>query len=605
MAPVRLGFDALGKSFDFQLEPNSGLLSRASRAALPDGVGVYRGDLAGIPGSWARIVIVDGAPRGVFWDGQQMYAIEAPGGSIVQSDAPIVYRLADTFIESGAMSCGTLSLSGNGAAVYGKIAGELNVAVAQGIGAVSEINIGAVADSLFTIAKGGDAAAETEIITRLNIVDGIFSQEIGVQINVALVETYGDPVTDPFSAETDPGLLLDEVRTYRQNSAAQNSLGLTHLYTGRTLIGSTVGIAFEGVLCATSAGVGLSEGNGTPTFDALVAAHEIGHNFGATHDGDIGGVCEAEPLTFIMAPQINGSMQFSPCSKAIMETNAMLASCVTALPTVDMSVALSGQPATVFLGNSPVLTIDLRNNGASQATNVVANITLPNNVSFVSAPVTSGSCVPGAGSVNCVLGDVPGLTTRTVTLTTTASAAGVGMFDATVVSDSDERPGNNQAAVQLTVDPAVDLVINSPVRASVNLDQSTTINSILENLSIMDATGVSLSISLNSGVRADSATWSIGTCTVTDQQVDCQTANFANQSNSTFSIGVTGLMAGDRSVNMTLSSNEADADATNNSSTVTVAVNDPDDGGGAAGLPFLLLLALATFITRRRQQANG
>jgi len=138
-APVRLGFDALGRSFDFQLEPNSGLLSRASRAALPDGVGVYRGDLAGVENSWARIVIVDGVPSGVFWDGQQMYAIEAPGNSLVQSGAPIVYRLADTFIEPGTMSCGTLSLSGNG------------------------------------------AAAATEKITRLNIVDGIFSQEIGVQ----------------------------------------------------------------------------------------------------------------------------------------------------------------------------------------------------------------------------------------------------------------------------------------------------------------------------------------------------------------------------------------------------------------------------------------
>lgn len=157
----------------------------------------------------------------------------------------------------------------------------------------------------------------------------------------------------------------------------------------------------------------------------------------------------------------------------------------------------------------------------------------------------------------------------------------------------------------MTVDPAVDLVINSPARATVNLDQSTTISTILENLSVMDATGVNLSVSLNSGVRADSATWSIGNCTVTDQQVDCQTANFANQSSSIFSLGVTGLAAGNRSVTMTLSSNEADADATNNSFTVTVEVNDPDDGGGAIGLPFLLLLALATFMTRRRQLLNG
>ena len=602
-ARMGLSFDALGKTFNFQLEPNSGFLSPAARKALPDDIGIYRGHLVGAPDSWARIVIFAGTPRGVFWDGRQMYAIEAPGDSIVSADEPVIYRLADTMIESGTMSCGTQSFSGNGAAVYGKILGELSAAAAQGPGAVKEISVGVVGDFEFTTAQGGDVAAAVAISTRLNIVDGIYSQEIGVLINVPLIETYSD-VSDPFTDETDPVSLLNELASYRQGSAAQNSLGLTHLYTGRNLDGTTVGIAFENTLCSTFAGAGLSEGNGTPTFDALVAAHEIGHNFGATHDG-VPGACEAEPMTFIMAPMLNGSMQFSPCSIAIMQANAASAFCVTALPTVDMSVVLSGQPATVFLGNSPELTIDLSNNGASQATNVVADITLPNNVSFVSATASSGSCSNGAGIVNCQLGNIPGVTTRTVTLTTTAAAVGTGSFDVTVASDFDERPGNNQSAVQLTVDPAVDLVINSPSRATVNLEQSTTVSSILENRSIMDATGVSLSISLSPGIQAESATWSIGSCTVTAQQVDCQTANFANQSSSTFNIGITGRNVGDRSFSMTLSSNEADADVTNNSLSVTVSVNDPDDGGGALGIPFLLLLALAVYMTRRRQLPAG
>jgi len=217
----------------------------------------------------------------------------------------------------------------------------------------------------------------------------------------------------------------------------------------------------------------------------------------------------------------------------------------------------------------------------------------------VSATASSGSCINNAGAVNCQLGSIPGVSGRRVTLTTMAAAAGVGSFDVTVASDFDERPGNNQAAVQLTVDPAVDLVINSPSRATVNLDQSTTVGSVLENRSIMDATGVSLSISLSPGIQAESATWSIGTCTVTPQQVDCQTTNFANQSSSTFNISVTGLIAGDRSFSMTLASNEVDADPSNNSLSVTVSVNDPDDGGGAIGLPFLLLLVFAAG-TRQR-----
>ncbi len=596
--PVTLSFDALGQSFELQLEPYSGFLSAVARNTLPDDVGIYRGQLAGNPDSWTRIVVYDGAPRGLVWDGEQMYAIEAPGDSIVQADSPVIYRLADTFIEPGTMSCGSESLSGNGAVVFGKLVGELGTAVAQGPGAVSEISVGAIGDFEFTSAQGGDVAAAAAITTRLNNVDGIYSQEIGVQINVPLIETFSDPA-DPFT-ESDPGLLLDELTTYRQSTPAQDSLGLTHLWTGRDLTGTTVGIAWNGVLCRSGVGSGLSEGNGSAAFDSLVAAHEIGHNFGAPHDG-VPGACESEPQTFIMAPMLNGSTQFSQCTIAIMQASAAAATaCVTALPTVDMTVALNGQPATVLLGNSPELTINLSNKGASPATNVEVDITLPTNVSFVSVATSSGSCTNGAGTVNCQLGDIPGVSGRTVTVTTTATSVGVGMFDATVIADFDERPGNNQDSVQLTVNPAVDLVVNSPSAASIMVDQSTTVSAVLENRSILDATGVTLNISLNNGLRADSASWSIGSCTVTDQLIDCQTANFASQSNSTLNIGVTGLTAGARSYTVTLSSNEADADTTNNSANGTVTVNDPNSGGGAIGLPFLWLLGWAAFLTRRR-----
>jgi uncharacterized repeat protein (TIGR01451 family) len=345
----------------------------------------------------------------------------------------------------------------------------------------------------------------------------------------------------------------------------------------------------------------LSEGTDNATFDSLVAAHEIGHNFGAPHDG-VTGACEAEPLSFIMAPTLNGSLEFSPCTIAIMQANAAQASCVSALPTVDMSVALSGQAATVLLGTSPELTIDLNNNGASDATNVVADITLPGNVILVSVTPSAGTCTTDAGTINCVVGDVPGVSGRSVSLVTTASSVGVGTFDVTVSSDFDERPGNNQSSAQLTIDPAVDLVINSPSSATIDINQSTSVSATLDNLSILGATGVTLSISLPTGLQADSASWSIGTCTVTSQQVDCQAANFASQSSATLNFGVTGLTAGNRRYTVTLSSTEADADTANNSLEGSVRVNDPDDegGGGAAGLVFIWMIGFALFLARRR-----
>jgi hypothetical protein len=603
--PMSMGFDALGRTFEFELEPYNGFLSEETRNALPDDFGIYHGQLAGNPDSWTRIVIYDGAPRGLVWDGQQLYAIEAPGDSIVQTDAPIIYRLADTFIQPGTMSCGTTSLSGNGAAVFGEVVGELNTAMAQAAGAVSEIDVGGVGDFELSEDFSGDAtAAAAAITTRLALVDAIYSSEIGVQINVPFVEVFDDPATpDPFSDTDDPSTLLGDVRNYRQTTPAQNSLGLTHLYTGRVFPSSTVGIAFVNELCNPSAGAGLTAWSSSATFDSLVTAHEMGHNFGAPHDGETGSVCEAEPMTFLMAPMLNNSNQFSDCSKGIMLANAAQAACITALPAVDVSVALNGQASTVLLGTNPSLVFDVRSNGTVQVSDVVADINLPGGLNIDLVSATSGTCTTNTSNVNCTLGDFPGLTLRTVTINTTADTVTPGILNATVTTtDVDERLSNNQYSQQLNVDPAVDLVINTPSTVTVTLDQSATIRATLENRSVLDATGVTLSVSLGPKVQVDSASWTAGTCTVAAQQVDCVAANFANQSSSTLTIGVTGLSTGAQSYTVTMGSVEADADPTNNNVTGTVTVNDParESSGGAVGLPFIWLLGMAALMRRRR-----
>ncbi len=604
--PVTMSFDALGNSFELQLDPNTRLLSPAARAELADGVALYRGHIAGKTDSWARITIVDGMPSGLIWDGSQMYAIETPGDSVLNTDKPIIYRLADSFIAPGTMSCGDVVISGNGAETFKSLVGELRSAKGQGPGAVTEINFGAIGDFEFSGPVGSGAAAE--IIARLNNVDGIFSQQLGVQITVRTLETFA-AAADPFTDTADAGALLDELATYRLNSQAQRNEGLTHLFTGRDLDTTTVGIAFSGELCQTRFGAGLTQGTHGQTVDSLIAAHEIGHNFGAPHDGVVNSPCVAESQTFLMAPSINNSNQFSDCSIAEMQDDIALASCITPLPSVDVSVASGGQPAPVLLGNAVTVSFDVSNNGTIAATNVAADVTLPNNVSFLSSGVTTGSCTNGAGSVNCLLGDIAAGSSSTVIVTSTTTAAGTGMFNATVSADADGNPGNNQEIVQVTVEPAVNLIINPPAAVQVTVDQSTTISAMLENQSILNATGVSLSISLDSGLRADSASWPIGTCSVAAQQVDCQTDNFAAQSSTTLDVNVSGITSGLKNYTLTISSNEADADQSDNTVSGAVTVNSvagggDDSGGGAADLIALWLLGWMVLFTRRRSQRS-
>ena len=245
---------------------------------------------------------------------------------------------------------------------------------------------------------------------------------------------------------------------------------------------------------------------------------------------------------------------------------------------------------------------DAVNNGTLDATNVIVDITLPSNLTLQSVTTSSGTCSSGAGTVNCALGTVPGITGRTVDIVVTPSSVGVDTLSATVASDVDERPSNNQESVQFMVEPAVDLIVNTPLATPTLLDESTSISAMLENRSMLEATGVTLNVSLSSGLQADSASWSIGTCTiVTAQQVDCQAANFAAQSSSSLIVGVTGLATGNKNVTVTLASTEVDFDPANNSENGIVKVSSPDDEGGGATSPvFLCMLLLIIVMVRNR-----
>lgn len=606
IGPLTLSFDALGRTFEIQLEPNAGLLAAMSERQPGNDVVPYRGQITGSPDSWARIVITNGSPAGLVFDGATLFAIEVPGDSVVDAKSPVAYRLADAIIAPGALGCASGTLRSNGASMFKSLQNGLSAAVARGPGAVSEINVGAVGDFEFTSAMGNNA--ESAIITRLNNVDGIFSEQLGVQINVPVVETFTD-INDPFTDTTDAGDLLFELGSYRQATSAQNNQGLTHLYTGRVLDGSTVGIAFTEALCSTGFGAGLSEGNSGPTFDSLVAAHEIGHNFGAPHDGVPGSACESESSDFLMAAMLNLSDQFSACSIAEMQDDIANADCITPLPSTDISIAFNGPPPTILLGNAATITFDVVNNGTTLAENVAVDITLPGNVSLLAASSSSGACSNGAGAVSCPVGDVAGGSAMTVTVSADTTAVGVGVFDATVTADADDNAGNNQASAQLTVDPAVNLVVNTPASAQVDVDQSTNITAVVENQSALNATGVTLEISLGNGIRAESASWSAGTCTVTAQLIDCQASQLDSQSSSTLSFAVTGLSPGSVLYTVTVAASEADANPANNSVEGTVTVNAGNGGngggGGASGLIFLgLLVGITLFFEKTLRRSR-
>ncbi len=289
-------FEAFGRQFDIRLYSNHALLGEEYRSSLGANIGIYRGHISGVARSWVRFVIEDGVPRGMIWDGQEMYAVDTAAGN----GLPIIYRLDDLIIPPGTLSCSHVRSVSTGTGLLQAVVAEASTALASGLGATSQIDMAILADFEFTSANG--SSTEADVIARMNIIDGIFSAQLGVQLNVNQLDTYPNN-DDPFSDETDSGSLLDELSAYRNVTPEQNTNGLTHLFTGRNLDSSTVGIAYTSSVCSRRFGVGLTQGTFNLTTDSLIAAHEVGHNFGAPHDGEADSACEDEAQTFLMAWQ--------------------------------------------------------------------------------------------------------------------------------------------------------------------------------------------------------------------------------------------------------------------------------------------------------------
>ena len=332
-----LSFEAYGRRFELALEPNEDIV-RAVPADRDD-IQPLRGTIEGQPGSWVRLTRSRGAWRGVLSDGGELYAIEpaaevarvavqplaAPSGS-----TPVMYRFADALMPPGAASCGTLpdesgsstSDKASARSAYEALTSELITQSAQA--PTRRLLVSVVADHQFTDAIGDDP--EGAIIARMDIVDGIFSAQVGVKIALAPLTVFRR-APDPFTATSVPVDLLAEVSRYRGRSAPLDT-GVTHLMTGRSLNGTIVGIAYVGSVCNGDTAVSLSEGTLSTTESALIAAHELAHNFNAPHDGQPG-ACATTPQTFLMAPRINFSNQFSECSLRQIATTAAVAQCLT------------------------------------------------------------------------------------------------------------------------------------------------------------------------------------------------------------------------------------------------------------------------------------
>ncbi len=620
---TRLQFDAYGRRFDLSLERNT-RLTQALDLSNPEGpaLSLYQGTIQRVAGSWVRLSAQGQDIRGMIWDGRELYIVELAqtleaAGTALQKTShanSIIFRLADTEIDPDAAFCEVDEVAPrDGKSAYSQLLNELKGSpiIMQAANAAVRLELSALGDSLFRRRYATDQRARDEILVRLNNVDGIFSSQLGIEIQVPTLQIKHSG-NDPLSATTSPQALLDELGELRRRSPELRARGLTHLFTGRTLDGTggthPVGIAYTDALCSDRYGAGLTQSNGRGAWiESLTAAHEIGHNFGAIHDGE--GQCASTPQNqYIMSPAVSPiAQEFSECSLVAMRPRLQSARCIIPLTPPDVTV-----PADLGTLHKAVTRpfeweLTVNNVGGSSATGVRVTILVPPVVLVDEAWVAGRSCTAGAGVISCDLGDIAGSGSRVVHLVLRSDSVGSSSIFARVTANNDSLLANNSGDGTLIIDPEADLAVSLQAPASIQAGSTTTASFTITNLAVIDADAVDVEFTLSGGITATSAEIAAGGCSVQAMSVRCSLPAVAARSGSSGNLTLAAATAGMATLRASVSGRYVDPNQTNDSTTQSIDVTATSanqnaggsrGGGGSSSAGFVVALALL-LATRR------
>jgi hypothetical protein len=608
--PLRLSVEAGLAQHDLVLSPNLSL-GTWSRSFGPRAT-AFEGELPGLPGSWARLTRTETGWVGMWSDGVRHFALDIAGhlsGMHPLADQrpagqPMVYALADAVLPGPVFAGDTVRPALSGEQLLDGIAAGAEPATAAATLPTRRLSLALVADAELAGLDG--TSTETNLLARLNVVDGIFASQVGVRI-AAGSTTVLSSGSQPFTS-TDPATLLQQLRQYRIGNAVQQAAGLSHLMTGRNLDERTIGIAYIGGLCSDRFGASLSEARSGISFDALIAAHEIGHVFGAPHDGE--DACVSTPQDRLMATQINGSTTFSACSLEQMAPVIERATCLAPIDAADVSL---GAPlsAQVALGQATPLPLTIRSEGNVAVQAVELQVEPARNGGMgVSATIDGGgSCVNEGTVVRCLLGTLSPGTQRGVQLTLLATVAMSQRLTLRLAAANDALPGNNSSTVDLQVVEGADLAVTiaaDPARVEAGGTTAATVQ--VRNLGLSAAPRSAILLTLPAGITAVGATSATLTCAVGSPLVRCDPVDLAVGDAITATFTLRGDVAGQGALVASATSARFDPQPGNSEATVQLTVtalpNAPSasgpGGGGGGGSGAALLFALALLAAWRQ-----
>ena len=352
--------------FEMRLRPNDLRASNYHAEEVgPDGVSrpvempavdTYKGNVEGVWASDARFTVKDDQIEGLIVTPTESYYLESAQkySSTAQSTDYVIYKSSDVRPEITRSCADTLGekVSANAQQLMSSAAMDMQPAA---FSPFKVAEIATEADFEYTSALGGSAAANSDILSIMNQIQAIYERDIGLTFTVSFQHTWDTP-DDPYSASGDAVAVLREFTSYWNANFAGSRGDVAHMWTGRDL-GGSAGVAWTGVVCRSPTNsYGISDRETIAPFRVGIPAHEIGHNFNASHsDGQTG--CDS---TIMVAVQ-DQSNKLTFCQFSIDEitnfinSNSACLSTATALAgnPIDQTDFFVRQHYSDFLGRTP------------------------------------------------------------------------------------------------------------------------------------------------------------------------------------------------------------------------------------------------------------
>jgi hypothetical protein len=311
----RLNINASNKTFNIvNLTPHNLLNSERYLAEETVGHGLripvsripvntFRGKLAGEAGSEVRLTAGNDKIEGtIITSSREVYHFEPAENfnSGISSSDIVVYNAEDVNLDALG-ECG-LTLAGR----LDEVSDFLNLPATSEAVTTREVELATEADYEYVQAAGGSAQANSLITSIINQIEGIYINELGLSFKIVYQHTWATN-DDPYTS-TNPSTILSEFRSHWNSNFTGIARDLTHMWTGKDMDGSVIGIATVGVVCrAPSSSYGVSQRLTGQVARVGVTAHEIGHNFSAGH------VTTSECNNTLMYPSLSSNLQLTFC----------------------------------------------------------------------------------------------------------------------------------------------------------------------------------------------------------------------------------------------------------------------------------------------------